>query len=140
MLKNIPSIISPEMMKALLEMGHGDEILLADGNYPCHSVGIPVVRSDGHGIAEILEAVLNFFPLDTFVEGNVILMDNGLIEKPKVWENYENILKKSGEEYRIITLERFKFYDRAKNAFCVIASSETELYANIILKKGVISR
>lgn len=138
MLKGIPPIISPQLMKALLEMGHGDEILLADGNYPCHSSGIQVVRLDGHGIPEILDAVLMFLPLDTFVESNVILMDNGLNEKPKIWGKYEYILKKSEEDYRIERMERFKFYERAKNVFCVIASSETELYANIILKKGVV--
>lgn len=93
MLKNIPSIISPDLMKILLEMGHGDEILIADGNYPCHSSGTKVVRSDGHGIPNILEAIIKYFPLDTFAEDNVILMDNGLNIKPSIWKDYEVILK-----------------------------------------------
>jgi L-fucose mutarotase len=138
MLKNIPSIISPDLMKILLEMGHGDEILIADGNYPCHSSGTKVVRSDGHGIPNILEAIIKYFPLDTFAEDNVILMDNGLNIKPSIWKDYEVILKNSKENYKIKTVERFDFYERAKNVYCIIATSEKSLYANIILKKGVV--
>jgi len=138
MLKNIPCIISPDLMKILLEMGHGDEILIADGNYPCHSSGTKVVRSDGHGIPNILEAIIKYFPLDTFAENNVILMDNGLNIKPSIWKDYEIILKNSKEDYKIKTVERFDFYERAKNVYCIIATSEKSLYANIILKKGVV--
>jgi L-fucose mutarotase len=138
MLKNIPKIISPELMKVLLEMGHGDEILLADGNYPCHSVGAKVVRLDGHGIPEILTAILIYLPLDTFVEENVLLMDNNLSSKPEIWKSYEEILYNSKEDFRIKVLERFKFYERAKNVYAIVATSESALYANIILKKGVV--
>lgn len=74
MLKDIPSIISPELMKALMQMGHGDEIVLADGNYPSASAGPPVIRADGHGIPELLKAILQFFPLDTHADINVIYM------------------------------------------------------------------
>lgn len=139
MLKNIPKIISPELMKLLLEMGHGDEILLADGNYPCHSVGVKVVRLDGHRIPEILEAILKYLPLDTFVEENVLLMDNNLDSKPEIWKSYEKILYDSKEDFRMKALERFKFYERARKVYAIVATSESALYANIILKKGVVN-
>lgn len=84
MLKNIPSIISPELMKAIMEMGHGDEILLADGNYPAASADPPVIRADGHGIPELLEAILQFFPLDTYADANVMFMDTGPDYVPEI--------------------------------------------------------
>ena len=140
MLKNIPLIISPELMKALMEMGHGDEIVLADGNYPASSAGPTVIRADGHGVPELLEAILEFLPLDTYVEKNVILMDTGSDYVPEIWSKYEEILQKSGEDYRIRKIERFKFYERASKSYCIVATGERSLYANIILKKGVISK
>ena len=138
MLKGIPTVISPKLMEVMMRMGHGDELLLADGNYPAESGDWEVVRADGLGIPELLEAILKFFPLDTFVEYNVFLMDNGKKEKPRIWKEYERILKESGEDYRIKLVERMEFYDLAKGSFCVVATSERALYANIILKKGVI--
>ena len=138
MLKNIPSIISPELMKVLMEMGHGDEIVLADGNYPSASSGPPVIRSDGNGIPELLKAILQFFPLDTYADINVIYMDTGNDEIPSIWNKYQEILKNSREIFNIGKLERFKFYKRATQSYCVVASGEQALYANIILKKGVV--
>ena len=138
MLKNIPSIISPELMKVLMEMGHGDEIVLADGNYPSASSGPPVIRADGNGIPELLKAILQFFPLDTYADINVIYMDAGNDEIPSIWHKYQEILKKSRENFNIGNLERFKFYKRATQSYCVVASGEQALYANIILKKGVV--
>jgi len=140
MLKHIPYLMSPDLMKLLLEMGHGDEILIADGNYPQSTISSSVVRLDGINIPEILKALLIFFPLDTFVEENVFLMDNSSSEKPKIWSNYKNILDSSGEPYKIKMLERYEFYKRAGNVYCVVVTSETELYANIILRKGVVTR
>ena len=138
MLKNIPSIISPELMKVIMEMGHGDEIVLADGNYPSASSGPPVIRADGNGIPELLKAILQFFPLDTFADINVIYMDTGNDEIPSIWNKYREILKKSRENFNIGKLERFKFYKRATQSYCLVASGEKALYANIILKKGVV--
>ena len=138
MLKNIPSIISPELMKVLMEMGHGDEIVLADGNYPSTSACPPVIRADGHGIPELLNAILLFFPLDTSSENNVIFMKPNKGKNPPIWFKYGEILKKSKEIYSTIELERFKFYHRASHSYCIVASSEQALYANIILKKGVV--
>jgi L-fucose mutarotase len=141
MLKNIPTIISPEFMKILMEMGHGDEIVLADGNFPAASIAKRLVRCDGHGVGEILEAALKFLPLDQYVDCAVALMaavpgDN---TKPTIWEQYRKIIKASGEKFSDFEfVERFAFYERAKKAYAVVASSEKALYANIILKKGVL--
>ena len=106
------------------------------------SVAQKLVRLDGHKVPEVLEAILNFFPLDTYVESPVGLMaavENGKNIKPEIWEVYRNIIKESKEPFSEFELvERFAFYDRAKKAFAVIATSESALYANIILKKGVV--
>jgi L-fucose mutarotase len=141
MLKNIPEVISPELMKALMEMGHGDEIVLADGNFPAASVARRVIRCDGHGIPKILEAVIKFLPLDQYVEHAVALMAviPGDKTKPTIWEEYRKIIKASGEKFSDFEfIERFAFYERAKKAYAVVASGEKALYANVILKKGVL--
>jgi L-fucose mutarotase len=141
MLKNIPPIISPELMKILLEMGHGDEIVLADGNFPAASVAQRLVRCDGHGVPELLEAVLQLFPLDIYVDRPVALMSvvPGDKTKPTIWEQYRAIVKASGEQFSDFEfVERFAFYERAKKAYAVVATSEKALYANVILKKGVL--
>jgi L-fucose mutarotase len=138
MLKKIPSIISPELMMVLMEMGHGDEIVLADGNYPAVTAGVLSIRADGHGIPELLQAILEFLPLDSFVSSNVFYMDPGQREKPLIWQRYEAILMDSGEAFQIENLERFQFYERAKQAYAIVATGEKALYANVILKKGII--
>jgi L-fucose mutarotase len=141
MLKNIPNILSPDLLKILMEMGHGDELVIADGNFPSSSVAHRLIRLDGHGIPEILKAILNFFPLDIYVEYPVGLMavvpgDN---ITPVIWEEYRKIILDSKEIFKEFEyIERFEFYERAKKAYAVIATGETALYANIILKKGVV--
>lgn len=142
MLKNIPNILSPELLKVLMEMGHGDELVIADGNFPSASIAQNLIRLDGHGVPEVLEAVLKFFPLDTFVDAPVALMaaqERGKKINPPIWEEYREVIKESKERFTEFELvERFAFYERAKNAFAVVATSESALYANIILKKGVV--
>jgi L-fucose mutarotase len=141
MLKNIPAIISPDLMNILMEMGHGDEIVLADGNFPAASISQRLIRCDGHNVPEILEAVLKFFPLDQYVEHPVALMAvvPGDKTRPTIWEEYRKIIKASGEKFSDFEfVERFAFYEKAKKAYAVVASSEKALYANIILKKGVL--
>ena len=141
MLKGIPTIISPELMKILMEMGHGDEIVLADGNFPAASVARRLVRADGHGVPELLEAIVQLFPLDIYVDKAVALMEvvPGDDTKPTIWEDYRKIVQASGEKFDDFDfVERFAFYERAKQAYAVVATSEKALYANIILKKGVI--
>lgn len=139
MLKGIPALISPELLKILCEMGHGDEIVIGDGNFPAASCAQRLIRCDGLGVPEILDAVLQLFPLDTYVASPVALMATTKDDPtPEIWAAYEDIVKKHNGETEISQIERFDFYDRTKKAYAVIATSEKALYANIILKKGVI--
>lgn len=141
MLKGIPNILSPELLKILQEMGHGDDLCIGDGNFPAASMGQRLVRCDGHGVPELLDAILRFFPLDSFVDRPVALMEvvPGDKTEPKIWDTYEEIIStRSGPDIQIEYVERFAFYERAKASYCIIATSEPALYANIILKKGVV--
>jgi|SRR5690606_763326 len=140
MLKKIPKTISPQLLKTLMEMGHGDEIVIADGNFPCHSISENVIRADGLSGRQILEAILELLPLDTYAEQQVYLMEvvAGDDYKPLIWEDYKKILSASGEPFTIGYIERFAFYERAKKSYAVVATGEEALYANIILKKGVV--
>ena len=140
MLKNISPILSPELLKILMEMGHGDEIVIGDGNFPAASVAKRLVRLDGHGVPEVLDAILRLMPLDTYVASPVALMDNNdPQDRPAIWATYEDVVKKNEGEKSFELVERFAFYDRAKNAYAVVATGETAIYANIILKKGVVA-
>lgn len=139
MLKNISPIISPELLKILMEMGHGDEIVIGDGNFPAASIAQRLVRLDGHGVDEILDAILKLMPLDTYVDSPVALMDNGDAENlPPIWEDYKKTVTANEGEKSFELVERFDFYERAKKAYAVVATGETAIYANIILKKGVV--
>ena len=139
MLKGIPKIISPDLLKVLCEMGHGDEIVLADGNFPCESMGQRVVRADGIGGEEMLQALLSLIPLDTYVKENFILMQTVPgDEKPAIWDSYKRIAESLDDNVRPGMEERFAFYERAKKAYAIIATGEEKIYANIILKKGVV--
>ncbi len=145
MLKGIPPIISPELLKALCEMGHGDELVIADGNFPCESIGknAIVVRADGHGTAEMLEAVLRLMPLDTYTEKPVAYMEvvkGDACPEPAIWNTYEKILNRYAPDHHGVEMtERFAFYERAKKAYLIIATGETAIYANVLLKKGVVT-
>lgn len=143
MLKGIPAILPPQLLKVLCEMGHGDEIVIADGNFPAESVGreAVVIRVDGHGVPEILDAVLKLIPLDQYVDKPAALMEvvPGDDCVPVIWERYRALLEGNGEDpARIETMERFAFYERAKKAYAIVATGETAIYANILLKKGVV--
>lgn len=144
MLKKIPKILSPELLKVMCEMGHGDRLVLADGNFPAESVGnqAVVIRCDGHGVPELLEAILEFFPLDTCVEKPAKLMavtPGEKVETP-IWATYEALI--AAEDARggaaMEPLERFAFYESAKTAYAIVATGEQALYANIMLQKGVV--
>ncbi len=142
MLKGIPKNLSPELVKMLMEMGHGDTIVFADANFPAESCAHRLVRADGHDIPSLLESILKLFPLDSFSEKPAGLMEvvPGDPTVPEIWESYRKLLHNDpafpGE---FETIPRFKFYERAKAAFGVIATGETALYANLILTKGVIT-
>jgi len=141
MLKGIPNVISPDLLKILMEMGHGDELVIADGNFPAASVAQRLVRADGLGGAAMLDAILHLFPLDQYVPSPVALMAvvAGDMVKPVIWDDYRTIIsrhEKSFTDFEFV--ERFAFYERAKQAYAVLATSEAAQYANVILKKGVI--
>ena len=147
MLKGIPKILSPELLMVLAEMGHSDRIVIADGNFPAESIGKDsiVIRCDGHGVPEILDAILQVFPLDTYVEKPVNLMqlmpgDVGKVETP-IWDTYKEIVEKHDERGAdaIGNIERFAFYDEAKTAYAIIATGESAIYANVMLQKGVVT-
>lgn len=140
MLKGIPSILSPELLKVLDEMGHSDEIVIADGNFPGASHAQRLIRLDGHNVPEILDAILQLFPLDRYVPAPVALMEvvKGDPVVPVIWDDYKKIIAAHEDNIQIENIERFAFYERAKKAYAVITTSEKALYANIILKKGVV--
>ncbi|MBQ9785669.1 MAG: fucose isomerase [Clostridia bacterium] len=144
MLKGIPKILSPELLKVLCEMGHGDTIVIADGNFPSESVGknAKVIRCDGHGCVELLDAILQLFPLDTYVQKPVTLMAVAAgdpVETP-IWDEYTRVIEKydarGGDA--VGNVERFAYYEEAKKAYAIVATGESALYANVMLQKGVV--
>ena len=142
MLKGIPKILSPELLKVLCEMGHGDTIVIGDGNFPAESNNANVIRCDGHGVPELLDAILQLFPLDPYVEKPVNLMavtPGDTVETP-IWDEYAKIIDSHGYDSKAVigTVERFEFYDETKKAYAVIATGESALYANVMLQKGVV--
>lgn len=141
MLKRIPPILSPELLHLIAQMGHGDELVIADANFPAATCANRLVRADGHGVPAILEAILQLFPLDSFVDHPAAVMRR--LDKPgdpaPIWAEYQRLL--DGAEGRHISMEqveRFAFYERAKATFGVVATGEGALYGNIIIKKGII--
>ena len=141
MLKGIPARISPELMYVLMKMGHGDELVLADGNFPADAIAQRIVRADGLSVPDILEAVLQFFPLDTYVDAAAFVMQPvpGDPPRPPIWQRFQELLDAAeGKSASLKQVERFAFYEQAKKAYAVVATSETALYANLILKKGVV--
>ena len=146
MLKGIPGIIPPELLKVLCEMGHSDRICIADGNFPAVTIGknATVIRLDGHGVPEVLDAILTLLPLDTYVDHPAILMelmerDVGRIQTP-IWDKYAAIIEKHDERGRDAMghIDRFDFYEEAGKCCCIVATGESAVYANVILQKGVI--
>ena len=142
MLKGIPSILTPELLKVLMEMGHGDRIVIGDGNFPHASIAKDsiLVRLDGHGAAEVLDAILALLPLATYVDAPVSLMEvvpGDPVETP-IWGEFEKIVEKHQPGTKIGHIERFRFYEEARKCYAVISTGETALYANVILQKGVV--
>jgi L-fucose mutarotase len=142
MLKGIPTILTPELLKILCEMGHGDEIVIADGNFAAKALAQRLVRLDGNNVPEILDAILKFFPLDPSVDSPISLMAKveGDNAETIIWDEFRAIVDKHNPGTQIEFEERFDFYDRTKKAFAVIATTEMKLYANIILKKGLVTQ
>ena len=147
MLKGIPKILSPELLKVLCEMGHSDRIVIGDGNFPAETMGknAKVIRYDGQDIPALLDAILTVFPLDTYVDTPVCLMelmdrDKGRVETP-IWDEYKAIVARHDDRGAdaVGTIERFAFYEEAKKCYAVIATGESAIYANVILQKGVVT-
>jgi L-fucose mutarotase len=140
MLKGISPLLSPDLLATLARMGHGDEIVLADAHFPGESVGPEVIRADGLRIALLLDAILPLFELDSFVPHPVAMMEAvpGDSLDPAVEVAYlEAIHRHAPETPAIERVERFAFYERARDAFAVVMTGETAKYGNVILVKGV---
>ncbi len=139
MLKGIASCVSPDLLKILAEMGHGDEIVLADAHFPGHSVNGRVLRADGVRIVTLLDGILPIFELDSYAPPLAMMAAvPGDRLDPKVEATYMKTVRKHVSGAKIPErVERFAFYARAKEAFAVVMTGETAKYGNIILKKGV---
>lgn len=139
MLKGIDKMISPELIKLLMEMGHGDELVFGDGNFPAASHAQRLVRADGHEIADLLDAVLPLFPLDYAVDFTAVLMKYPGEKEPAVWSSYRDVLQKYADGNKLfLMLPKPEFYERSRKAYAIIATGEREGFANIIIRKGII--
>ncbi|MEX5412434.1 L-fucose mutarotase [Atlantibacter hermannii] len=136
MLKNIDPRLSPELLYTLYCMGHGDEIVLSDAHFPAHSVNENVIRADGNQVEQLLKAMMPLFELDSYVTDAVVMMSASAGDElpPRLIDDYKSVLPENQE---ITFIDRFAFYERAQKASCVVITSSTRKYGNILLKKGV---
>jgi L-fucose mutarotase len=140
MLKGISPLLSPDLLAVLCRMGHGDEIVLADAHFPGETMGKRLLRADGLAIEGLLDGILPLFELDGYDRAPLIMMEVVKGDKldPTVEKGYRKVVDKHAPKTPpIARLERFAFYERAKQAFAVVMTGDTRKYANIILKKGV---
>jgi L-fucose mutarotase len=139
MLKGIHPAISPELLKVLAEMGHGDEIILADAHFPGHTFNPRVLRADGSGVTTLLDAILPLFELDSYADPLVMMQAvEGDQLDPAVEAHYMAAVKRHAPDAKApARIDRFAFYERAKAAFAVVMTGETAKYGNLLLKKGV---
>lgn len=138
MLKGISPTVSPELLKVLSEMGHGDEIILADAHFPGHSFNERVLRADGVDVGTLLRGIIPLFELDSYAQPLVMMAAvEGDELDPTVEQRYRKALFGSAPGPDISRIDRFAFYDRAKAAFAVVMTGEVAKYGNILLKKGV---
>jgi L-fucose mutarotase len=142
MLKDIPIILSSELFKVMMDMGHSDYLILADANFPAESCARRLIRLDGVQIPDLLRAILTFYPLDSFVEEPVRLMRNLPTEPvPEIWNEYEAILRGLDFQHafkKFALIDRLPFYEQAKGAYAIVQTATTARYANIVLQKGVL--
>ena len=139
MLKGIAPCVSPDLLKVLAEMGHGDEIILADAHFPGHTFNAHVLRADGLGITTLLDGILPILELDSYAPPLAMMAAvPGDKLDPKVEASYMKVIRKHVPGAKVPErVERFAFYERAKKAYAVVMTGETAKYGNIILKKGV---
>ena len=139
MLKGISNVISPDLLAVLARMGHGDEIILADAHFPGHSIGPQVLRADGLTVAQLIDGILPLFELDSYATPLAMMaVVEGDTLDPEVEADYRAVIRKHvAGEPKLERIDRFAFYDRAKNAFAIVITSELRKYGNLILKMGV---
>jgi L-fucose mutarotase len=138
MLKGISPALSPELLKVLSEMGHGDEIILADAHFPGHSVNERVLRADGVNVDTLLRGLIPLFELDSYAPPLIMMaaVGNDALD-PTVEQRYRQALFRGAAGPAIERIDRFAFYERARKAFAVVMTGEVAKYGNILLKKGV---
>ncbi len=141
MLKNIDPLLTPDLLYVLRAMGHGDEIVIVDANYPAESAGPRVVRLDAVSATQAMDVILSVLPLDSFVPDACVRME--VVGKPSkeqpIFDEFRALIAKhEGPNFKLHKLERYKFYERASQCFAIVATGERRLYGNVILKKGVI--
>jgi len=142
MLRGIPAIISPDLLKVLDEMGHGDDIVIGDLNFPAASNAHILIRADGHNVPEMLDAILKLFPLDIFTEKPVVLMQpvSATTKKTEVQDRIREVVRSHDErgDSAVESVDRFEFYERAKKAYAIVATTDGGAYGCVIIKKGVL--
>lgn len=136
MLIGLNPLLGPDLLYSLRAMGHGDEIAIVDGNYPADAHGQRVIRADGHGLPALLDAILSVLPIDDMVEQAVFIP--GIAEPQPSHELFKSIVTKHAPGAHVFDLKGQAFYDRVKTCYVLVASSETALYSNIIIRKGVV--
>ena len=139
MLKGIHPCLSPELLKTLAEMGHGDEIILADAHFPGHSFNPRVIRADGLDVTTLLDGILPLFELDSYADPMAMMQAvEGDRLDPAVEEQYMAVVRRHAPETKPpVRIDRFAFYHRTRSAFAVVMTGETRKYGNLLLKKGV---
>lgn len=141
MLRGIDPVLSPDLLRILRAMGHGDELVIADANFPAETNARTIVRLDGVNATHVLRAVLSLMPLDAFVDDPALSMQ--MVDDPQgvppIVAEFQDIIDAAADNpARIRPIERFAFYERARNAFAVVQTGERRLYGNVIVKKGVL--
>ena len=136
MLKGLDPILGPDLLFALRAMGHGDEIAIVDGNYPAVAHARRLIRADGHPVTAILDGILSVMPVDDMVKEAVFIPHHDTPQKCHV--DFKAIVARHEPKIAVIPLVGQAFYDRVKSSYAIVASGEPALYANIILRKGVI--
>ena len=138
MLKGISPLLSSDLVRVLMDMGHGDEIVLANANFPAHSRAKRLIKADGINLTDLLDAILQYFPLDSNVTENAFVL--GVPQgdsEPAIWSEFEKSLE-SVNDKGLTRISKDDFFARAANAFAIVASGETRLRSNIIIRKGVV--
>lgn len=142
MLKLIHPAISPDLMAVMMQMGHGDELVLADANFPADANAQRIVRADGIDLETLLPAILKFLPIDTFISEQAMVMEpvDPQAPEPTIWATFRKDLQAAeGRDVSLTKIERFAFYDRTRAAYAIVATGSRAFYSNIILKKGVVA-